>query len=91
VPVRGLAAPTVQAFATPLGSVPLDQAALDMLDALPQVERSDLAHAFEHALEVQLPFLQQVLGEGFRLVPLAVGDATPDEVAEVLERRAALA
>jgi AmmeMemoRadiSam system protein B/AmmeMemoRadiSam system protein A len=86
VPVRGLAAPTVQAFATPLGRVPLDQAALDTLDDLPQVERSDLAHALEHSLEVQLPFLQQVLGEGFQLVPLAVGDARPDEVAEVLDR-----
>ena len=50
---------------------------------LPQVVVSDLAHAAEHSLEVHLPFLQQVLGH-FRLVPLAVGDATPDEVAEVL-------
>jgi MEMO1 family protein len=46
---------------------------------------SDGAHAAEHSLEVHLPFLQQVLGR-FTLVPLAVGDATPDEVAEVLAR-----
>lgn len=86
VPVRGLAAPSVQAFATPLGDIPLDAAALAELDALPQVTRSDRAHALEHSLEVQLPFLREALGEGFELVPLAVGDATPEEVAEVLER-----
>ncbi len=85
VALRGLAAPTVDAFETPLGRVPLDRAALDMLAALPQVTRSDAAHAREHALEVQLPFLQAVLGP-FTLVPLAVGDAAPEAVAEVLER-----
>jgi hypothetical protein len=44
-----------------------------------------LPHAQEHSLEVQLPFLQTVLGNGFQLVPLAVGNASPTEVAEVLE------
>jgi hypothetical protein len=85
VSVRGLAAPTVKAFATPLGSIPLDRAALDALADLPQVVASDAAHAQEHSLEVQLPFLQTVLGE-FELVPLAVGDASAGEVAEVLDR-----
>jgi AmmeMemoRadiSam system protein B len=74
----------VSAFATPLGLVSLDAAALDRLRALPQVVLDDRPHAFEHALEVQLPFLQQVL-ERFTLVPLAVGDAAPGEVEEVLE------
>ncbi|MCW5664998.1 MAG: AmmeMemoRadiSam system protein B [Piscinibacter sp.] len=85
VALRGLAAPTVDAFETPLGRVPLDRAALDTLVALPQVTRSDAPHAREHSLEVQLPFLQAVLDE-FTLVPLAVGDAAPEAVAEVLER-----
>lgn len=85
VAVRGLAAPTVSAFATPLGKVPLDRAALDSLADLPQVLAHDGAHAMEHSLEVQLPFLQSVLGE-FSLVPLAVGDASADEVAAVIER-----
>jgi hypothetical protein len=85
VSVRGLAAPTVRAFATPLGSIPLDRAALDAPDDLPQVVPSDAAHAQEHSLEVQLPFLQTVLGQ-FELVPLAVGDASAVEVADVLER-----
>jgi AmmeMemoRadiSam system protein B/AmmeMemoRadiSam system protein A len=85
VSVRGLAASTVQAFATPLGSIPLDRAALDALSDLPQVIASDAAHAQEHSLEVQLPFLQTVLGQ-FTLVPLAVGQTGAAEVAQVLER-----
>ena len=85
VSVRGLAAPTTKAFATPLGSIALDRAALDALADLPQVVPSDAAHAQEHSLEVQLPFLQTVLGS-FELVPLAVGDASTGEVAEVLDR-----
>ena len=86
VPVRGLAAPSVDAFETPLGRVPLDREAIAALRELPQVVMADRPHAMEHSLEVQLPFLQQVMGEGFRLVPLAVGDASPAEVAQVLER-----
>lgn len=85
VAVRGLAAPTAAAFDTPLGAVPLDREAIDALADLPQVRANDLAHAQEHSLEVHLPFLQAVLGR-FSLVPLAVGQASPDEVAEVLER-----
>ena len=85
VSVRGLAAPTVRAFATPLGSIPLDRTAIAALADLPQVVASDAAHAQEHSLEVQLPFLQTVLGP-FELVPLAVGDASAADVAEVLER-----
>ena len=86
VAVRGLAAPTVQAFETPLGSVTVDQAALAQIADLPQLVFNDAVHAQEHALEVQLPFLQTVLAPGFTLVPLAVGDARGDEVAEVLDR-----
>jgi MEMO1 family protein len=85
VAVRGLAAPGVEAFETPLGTIPVDREALGALHGLPQVVKSDPAHAMEHSLEVQLPFLQTVLGR-FSLVPLAVGSATVQEVAEVLER-----
>ena len=85
VAVRGLALPGADAFATPLGSIVIDRAALRALGDLPQVVRSDPAHALEHSLEVQLPFLQALLGE-FSLVPLAVGDASVAEVAQVLER-----
>lgn len=85
VPVRGLALPGAEAFETPLGTVALDRQAAESLKGLPQVVESAPAHAWEHSLEVQLPFLQKVLDD-FTLVPLVVGDATPDEVAEVLER-----
>jgi MEMO1 family protein len=86
VAVQGLVAPQVDAFATPLGSVPVDAAALALIAELPQVQHSDRPHALEHSLEVQLPFLQTVLGDGFSLLPLAVGQAWPAEVDEVLER-----
>ncbi len=85
VAVRGLAAPTVGHFETPLGRVPIDRAALWRLKALPQVVFDDRPHAPEHALEVQLPFLQTVLEPGFTLLPLAVGDASPGQVAQVID------
>lgn len=84
VPVRGLALPGVDAFDTPLGRIEVDQDAVAAIAHLPQVVISRAAHAQEHSLEVQLPFLQAVLDD-FKLVPLAVGDATPAQVAEVLE------
>src|SRR5512139_2361610 len=85
VPVRGLALPEADRFATPLGEVQLDRAGMQAIAGLPQVVKSAAAHQMEHSLEVQLPFLQQVLGD-FQLLPLAVGEATAAEVAEVLER-----
>ena len=85
VPVRGLALPGASAFDTPLGRIPVDEEALRSLAGLRQVSTSAPAHALEHSLEVQLPFLQKVLG-AFSLVPLAVGTASAGEVAEVLER-----
>jgi len=84
VPVRGLALPASRDFATPLGTVSVDRESVAAALTLPQVRESEAAHAFEHSLEVQLPFLQAVLGD-FSIVPFAVGDATPREVAEVIE------
>ena len=82
--VSGVAIPSARAFASPLGAIDLDTQALAALAQLPFVEVSDRAHAFEHSLEVHLPFLQAVLGE-FRLVPMVVGEASPEEVARVYE------
>lgn len=81
--VRGLALPAADAFATPLGEIALDREAIAAIGHLPQVCISDDAHAHEHSLEVHLPFLQQALA-GFTLVPLAVGEASAEQVAEVL-------
>ncbi len=81
----GLAFSSHDAFATPLGVVPVDRQAIDSIRDLPQVVEMDRAHEHEHSLEVHLPFLQLALGE-FTLVPLVAGDAGEDDVAEVLER-----
>ena len=83
-PVRGIALSHAGAFATPLGEVPLDRNTIEALDD-PDVCFDDPAHAPEHSLEVQLPFLQWVL-DRFELVPLLVGAAPPDAVARVIER-----
>ena len=85
VAIRGLALPSARAFATPLGEVAVDRRAAALALTLPQVQENDEAHAQEHALEVQLPFLQAVLDD-FRIVPLAVGAASTEEVADVIER-----
>ncbi len=84
VAVRGLALPQCAAFSTPLGAVPIDAEAAALARQLPGVVESEHAHALEHCLEVQLPFLQSVLKE-FRLVPFAVGFAEGEDVARVIE------
>ena len=82
--LNGLAFPSVDAFETPLGSVPLDREAIEQALTLPGTGVSDEAHAMEHSLEVHLPFLQTVLGE-FTLIPIVVGRCEPAAVARVLE------
>ena len=84
VPVRGLALTSARAFATPLGAVEVDRDAAALALTLPQVHENDAAHAQEHSLEVQLPFLQTVLGD-FKVVPFAVGVTSAAEVAAVIE------
>jgi AmmeMemoRadiSam system protein B len=83
--IEGVAAPASVAFGTPLGLVPIDRAALDTIRGLPQVVESDAPHQREHSLEVQLPFLQTVLGD-FKLVPLAVGDIGGKALAAILDK-----
>jgi AmmeMemoRadiSam system protein B len=85
VPLRGLATSSARAWRTPLGDVPVDSAARAAACELPGVSVDDSAHAFEHSLEVHVPFLQRVLGDGFTLVPFAVGRAEPDLVAALLD------
>lgn len=83
--VNGLALPEAGSFETPLGRVDIDQDGVALLGTLPFVEHSQAAHAMEHSLEVHLPFLQTVLSD-FKLVPLVVGEASPQQVAQVLDR-----
>ena len=85
VAIDGLALPGCSAFATPLGEIAVDADAVAAISDLPQVVVSAAAHREEHALEVQLPFLQTLFGD-FALLPLAVGHASPAAVAQVIER-----
>lgn len=84
VPFDGLALPGSMSFATPLGEVEIDgEGSRDSL-RLPQVRVMPAAHAREHSLEVELPFLRHLFPAA-RIVALVVGRAAPEEVAEVLE------
>lgn len=84
VAVRGIALPGADRLATPLGEVPVDAAAVADLAGFDQVVTRPDVHADEHGLEVQLPFLQRLLGD-FSVVPLAVGEVSPAQVAEALD------
>ena len=85
VPFHGMALPDCDAFATPLGQIPLDLDAMAALQSFNQVSVLDQAHKYEHSLEVQCPFLQSCLDE-FKLVPIVVGDDSALSVAEVIEQ-----
>jgi len=85
VPFVGLAVCSADVFQTPLGDIEIDTDVVRDLLTMPQVHLLDAAHAREHSLEVQLPFLQEVLDD-FRLVPLVVGEASAEDVAEVIDR-----
>ena len=76
-----------QAYATPLGTIPVDAQALTRLDA---ILRQTLGHGLrylrndpEHSLEIELPFLQRALAQPFRLLPVMVREQTRP-VAEAL-------
>lgn len=84
VSFSGVATSTAEVWETPLGSVSIDRPFVERLESLDGVVALDAAHAGEHSLEVQLPFLQTVLSE-FALVPLVVGSAGDDVVAAVIE------
>jgi hypothetical protein len=82
--LEGMAIPAADRFATPLGEVPLDREGAARIARLPEVCVSEEAHRQEHSLEVQLPFLQYVLGE-FSLVPVVVGRCAPRTVAAAMD------
>jgi AmmeMemoRadiSam system protein B len=84
VAIPGLGLSGVTAWHTPLGDVPVDAQAKEKLLTMPQVQLADGAHAREHCLEVQLPFLQQSL-QNFQIVPLIVGLIDESLVTEVIE------
>jgi AmmeMemoRadiSam system protein B len=83
VPFRGVSIPNVDSYETPLGPVNLDT------EASADLRSSDLfacvpeAHTREHSLEVQLPFLQVVLGDDFKLIPMVVGQLKDNDHAVI--------
>ncbi|VBB69505.1 COG1355, Predicted dioxygenase [invertebrate metagenome] len=84
VTFQGFALSSAEAYETPLGRIPIDQAAVEALRTMRGITVRDAVHAQEHSLEVHLPFLQEVIGP-FTLVPVITGEAGPEEVAAVLE------
>ena len=84
VPLEGMAVPSVSAFMTPLGAIELDAAGIELALSLPEVRINDRAHAAEHSLEVQLPFVQTLLPDA-RLVPIVVGQVSAVSVSAVID------
>lgn len=81
----GVAVPRSVAFRTPLGDLLVDRQAVDSLATLPGVVVNDRPFRLDTSIEVHLPPIQRLLGSP-RVVPMLVGDATPTEVVDVLER-----
>lgn len=81
---QGIAVTNLDAFATPLGTIPIDLASINSVLNLPDVKIFEHAYDMEHSLEVQLPFLQSIL-PSFSLIPCVVGDADPHNVADLLQ------
>jgi AmmeMemoRadiSam system protein B len=80
---RGIALPESDVFSTPLGDIRVDAGGKTRLLARGDAVLSDVPHESEHCLEVQLPFLQSILGD-FTILPLVAGVASPEHVASVL-------
>lgn len=83
VAFSGIALPSHDGFRTPLGELEIDPDLRRLAARLPGVQEFDEAHAREHSLEVQLPFLQVVAGAP-RILPLVVGSATPDAISNIV-------
>ncbi|MHC4717736.1 MAG: AmmeMemoRadiSam system protein B, partial [Planctomycetota bacterium] len=78
----GGAVPTVKAFATPLGEIPLDRDACEKLTKARHFTADDRPHRKEHCLEIELPLLQKTV-KGLKIVPVLIGNANGDAVAEM--------
>jgi MEMO1 family protein len=81
---NGVAISSADYFDMPLGRIAIDKVAQAKLLDIVDVHIIDEAHAAEHSLEVQLPFLQYILDD-FSIVPIVAGDASPDLIADVIK------
>jgi AmmeMemoRadiSam system protein B/AmmeMemoRadiSam system protein A len=75
---NGIALPEYTQYKTALGTIPVDTLALHKLKKSHVFKVSADVHKKEHAIEVQLPFLQKTIAE-FSLIPLIVGHMSPDD------------
>ncbi|MBD3421140.1 MAG: AmmeMemoRadiSam system protein B [Chitinivibrionales bacterium] len=82
-PFSGISIPDVDYYETPLGQIPLDTGLVAELHKNSLVGARPPAHVREHCLEVQLPFLQEVL-HSFSIVPILAGRVDPEPVADLL-------
>ncbi len=85
VGIEGMALAGAQWHETPLGKIKTDTELTNMLEELDEVITAPLVHSQEHSIEVHLPFLQRHLDD-FTVVPVAVGDATPQAVSQLISR-----
>ena len=79
-PLKGASLLQVDAYETPLGLIPVDKIEDDMIQAIPE------AHAKEHSIEIELPFLQRVLNN-FSIIPIIVGQIDIQKFANFLEKQ----
>jgi AmmeMemoRadiSam system protein B/AmmeMemoRadiSam system protein A len=84
LPLRGVGLYPVDAFRTPLGDLPTDRAVQERLAAQPLFQWLERGDGGEHALEIELPFLQRAIG-AFELVPLLLGRLDPTQAQAVAD------
>lgn len=78
---RPLAIMSEGAWETPLGQAQIDTSLAEILhDLHPELDDDAEAHRFEHGLEVQIPFLQFLIGSKFQFVPITIGTTEPDRL-----------
>lgn len=84
VAFEGIAVPRNVAFRTPLGDILVDHGVVEDLSTLSNVTLSDRPHQREVTIELQLPFIQRMIGR-VQIVPLVVGKIGASALANVLE------
>jgi AmmeMemoRadiSam system protein B len=86
MPLTTIAVSGSDVWETPLGEVAVDGHLRDHIADAPLVTVDDRPHQREHAIEVQLPFLQRVLEPDWMVLPLVVGESAAASVATVIDR-----
>ncbi|OQA88965.1 MAG: hypothetical protein BWY31_00150 [Lentisphaerae bacterium ADurb.Bin242] len=81
--------PQADGMRTPLGTLEIDQAFAGELRKFSFVQSDDRVHQGEHSVQIQLPFLQAALAEGFKIVPIVVGQLDAEYAKKVARALAA--